>query len=109
MQLPLLAGLRPPGEAAAASPVHLHLGLLGDLQRVINLDSQIPDRAFELRVSEQDLHCPEILGPLVDQGRLGAPQRMGAVRRGVQTPPTPKRYINEKGPDFSGPYYFLPN
>ena len=31
----------------------LHVGLVGDLQRIVNFDPQIPDGTLELRVSEQ--------------------------------------------------------
>ncbi len=35
------------------SLANLHLGLLGDLQRIVDLDTEIPHGAFELGVSEQ--------------------------------------------------------
>ena len=35
------------GSAVATSLAGLHLSLLGDLQRVVNLDSEVSDRAFE--------------------------------------------------------------
>jgi hypothetical protein len=50
---PQLAGLRPSGSAVATSLAGLHFGLLGDLQRVVNLDSEVFDRAFEFAVTEQ--------------------------------------------------------
>ena len=68
-----LAGLRPSGSAAATSLTRLHLGLLGDLQRIVDFDTEIPDSAFKFRVSEQELYCPEVPGPSVDQRRFGAP------------------------------------
>jgi hypothetical protein len=49
----LLTGLRPSGSAVATSLAGLHLSLLGDLQRVVNLDSEVSDRAFEFAVTEQ--------------------------------------------------------
>ena len=49
----VVAGLRPSGSAVATSLAGLHLSLLGDLQRVINLDSEVSDRAFEFAVTEQ--------------------------------------------------------
>ena len=69
-----LAGQRPSSSAAAASLAGLHLRLLGNLQCIVNFDPQIPDGAFELRVSEQQLNGSEILSPSVDQRRLGTPQ-----------------------------------
>ena len=63
----------PSGSAAATSRTRLHLGLLGDLQRIVDFDPEIPDSAFKFRVSEQELYGPEIPGPSVDQRRFGAP------------------------------------
>jgi hypothetical protein len=48
----LLAGLRPSGSAVATCLAGLHLSLLGDLQRVVNLDSEVSDRAFKFAVTE---------------------------------------------------------
>ena len=83
---PLLAGLRPSSSAAAPSTTDLHLGLLGDLQCVINLNPKIPDGAFELCVAKQELNRPQIPGPSVDQRRFGTAQRMSAVGRRVPSP-----------------------
>jgi hypothetical protein len=74
----------------------LHLRLLGDLQGVVGLDSQVSDGAFELGVPKEELNGPEIPGPPVDQRGVGAPQRMGAVGRRVQ-PDGP-----HPGPDIPG-------
>jgi hypothetical protein len=41
-----LAGLRPSGSAVATSPARLHLSLLGDLQRVVDLDAKVSDGAL---------------------------------------------------------------
>lgn len=43
---PLLAGLRPSAAAVATSPARLHLSLLRDLQRVVDLDAKISDGAL---------------------------------------------------------------
>jgi hypothetical protein len=42
----LLAGLRPSGSAVATSPARLHLSLLRDLQRVVDLDAKVSDGAL---------------------------------------------------------------
>lgn len=42
----VLAGLRPSGSAVATSPARLHLSLLHDLQRVVDLDAKVSDRAL---------------------------------------------------------------
>jgi hypothetical protein len=70
----LVAGLRPSCPAAATSTTKLHLGLLGDLQSIVNLDAEIPHGTFELRVSKQELYGPEVLSPPVNQCWLGASQ-----------------------------------
>jgi hypothetical protein len=51
------------GESTAKG---LHLGLLGDLECIIDLDTQIPHGAFELGVPEQQLHRPKVLGSSID-------------------------------------------
>lgn len=43
------------------------LGLLSHFQRVVNLDAEIANGAFELGVPEQQLDCAQILGAPVDQ------------------------------------------
>src|SRR5438128_12478499 len=70
--------------AVATNSVDLHLRLLGDLQSVVDLDSEIPDGAFKFRVPKQELNGPEIPGPPVNQRGFRAPQRMRAVGRRVQ-------------------------
>ena len=61
----------PVGEQMRRQPAEsiksLNLGLLGDLQRIVNLNSEVAHRAFQLGVAEQQLHYPEILCSSVDQ------------------------------------------
>jgi hypothetical protein len=45
--------------------------LLGDLERVIDLDAEVPHRALQFAVAKKKLHRPKILGSSVDQRRLG--------------------------------------
>lgn len=66
-----MAGQRPSSSAAATSQTGLQLGLLGDLERIVDFDPEIPDSAFKFRVSEQKLYGPEIPGPSVDHHRAG--------------------------------------
>lgn len=76
---------RPATRAIVGRPLWvLDFGLLGHLQRVIHLDPEVPDSALEPGVPEQHLHSAEILGTAVDQGCLGASQRMGPVRCGIE-------------------------
>jgi hypothetical protein len=53
--------------------------LLGDFQRIVDLDPEIPDGAFEFGMAEKELNSTEILGPPVDQRRFSASQRMRAI------------------------------
>jgi hypothetical protein len=45
----------------------LHLGLFGDLQRIVNFDSEVAHRALQFGMAEQQLHHSEILCSSVDQ------------------------------------------
>jgi hypothetical protein len=46
--------------------------LFCDLYRVVDLNAEISNGAFNLRVPEQELACSQIASALVDQHRLGA-------------------------------------
>jgi len=48
-------------------------------QGVFHIDPQISDRAFNLRMSKQDLDRAEVSGRLIDDGRLRPPQRVRAI------------------------------
>lgn len=61
----------------------LDLRAFSNLQRVINLDTQLPDNTVDFGVPEQQLDCPEFLRSAVDQGRLGPTQRVRAVVTGI--------------------------
>ena len=62
----------------------LYLGLFGNLQCIVNFNPQVPYGAFQLRVAQQQLHCPQVLGSPVDQGGLGPAQRVRAVVGRIQ-------------------------
>jgi hypothetical protein len=49
------------------SLVNLHLGLLGDLQCIVDLDSEIPNGAFEFGMAEEKLNGPDISCSPIDQ------------------------------------------
>ena len=81
----LLAGQRPLAGPTGNFPVWpLHLGLLGDLKCVVNVNSKIAYGAFELAMTEQQLHRSEVLGAAIDQCRLGPTHGMRAVRRRIE-------------------------
>ena len=42
------------------------LRLLGDLQRIVRFDSEIPDGALKFAMTEEKLNGAEIYGPSVD-------------------------------------------
>jgi hypothetical protein len=65
--------VRPPGPAAVTKPKGLHLGLFGNLQRVVDLDSEVSHGAFKFRMAEQELNGPKIPRAAIDQSRLGSP------------------------------------
>ncbi len=46
---------------------------------VVNLDTEIPDRTFDLGVAEQQLNGPKIAGSPIDQRCLGSAQRVDGV------------------------------
>ena len=75
-----MTGLATSGHSISGSKVNL----LRNGQSVVDLDTQISNRAFQFCVAEQELDGPEIAGLLVDQSRLCAPQGVGAIGRRVQ-------------------------
>lgn len=59
----------------------LDFGLLGDLKRIIYLDTKVSDRAFQLGMAKQELNGSEVLRALVDQCGLGTSHRVCPVGR----------------------------
>ena len=60
------------------------LRLLCDLERVVDLDAEIANRALYLGVAQQELDGAKVLCSPVDERRLGPPYRMRSVSRGVE-------------------------
>src|SRR5262249_21331884 len=56
-----------------------------DAERIVNLDTEVANGAFQLCVSEQQLDRSQIAGLLVDLCRLSAPHRMRPISRRVET------------------------
>ena len=49
--------------AGATGPKRtLHFDPLGDLQRIIELNAEVSDRAVHLSVAKQELHSPKVTG-----------------------------------------------
>jgi hypothetical protein len=63
-------------ERSPACPVlrqaHLDVRLLRHHQRIINFHAEVSHGALDLRVTEQELDCAQVLRALVDQRRLRA-------------------------------------
>jgi hypothetical protein len=55
----------------SALPQFSDVDLLGNGKGVVNLDPEIPNRAFNLRVPQQKLNRSKISRLFVDQGCLG--------------------------------------
>jgi hypothetical protein len=70
-----LAGYRHPSD----------IGLLRDFDGVVDLDAEVAHRAFDLRVTEQELHGSKVTRPPVDQHGFGTSQRMRAELRRMET------------------------
>jgi hypothetical protein len=64
------------GQSTSALPGISDINLFRYYQGIIHFDAQISNRAFEFGVAKQKLDGPEIAGATVDQGCLGASERM---------------------------------
>ena len=56
----------------------LYLGVR-NLQRIVNFNLPVPHGAFQLRVAQQQLHCPQVFGSPVNQSGLDSAHRMYAI------------------------------
>jgi hypothetical protein len=63
----------PACRGAVTSLLSSQLDLLGDAERIIDLDAEVPHRAFELRVPEEQLDGSQIARLLLDLSRLCPP------------------------------------
>ena len=77
-------------------PMVSDFGLLRHLQGIVNLNPQIPDGALQLGMPEQQLDGSEILRPPVNQRRLCAAQRVGAVFPRIQLDPSYPRFYDPR-------------
>ena len=83
ISLPKAAARRNTPCSAGGRRFPLDLGLLRNFQGVVDLNAEIPHSALQLRMTEQELNSPQVLGALVNWRRLGPPHRMSAVDRGI--------------------------
>jgi len=82
-----LAGQRP-SASIADRPLpsrQLDLGLLGNLERVVNLDAKVPHGAFQFRMAQEQLHGSQVPGSGIDQRWLGTPNRMRSTPRRIKS------------------------
>jgi hypothetical protein len=54
-------------------------------QGIVDLNAQVPDRAFDLRMPEQELNRPQIASASVDQRRLCSTERVCSEQAGIQS------------------------
>ena len=59
------------GRACLLRPGSSDVNLFRNGEGVIDLDTEVPDSAFDLGVTEQELHGSQITSTSVDQGCLG--------------------------------------
>ena len=67
-----------------ARQIALDFRRLGKRKRIINIDTEVSNGVFDLGVSKQNLNSSKIAGSLVDQGSLGAAERMCSLFLGTQ-------------------------
>jgi len=60
------------GQSMSALPGTSDINLFCYCQSIVYFDPEIPDRAFDLGVTEHELDSPKIAGPPVDQSSLRA-------------------------------------
>jgi hypothetical protein len=63
----------------------LEFDLLRDAQRVVDLDAEITNRAFQLRMPEQQLNGSQVARLLVNLCYLGSPHRVRSVGRAIKS------------------------
>jgi hypothetical protein len=59
------------GRACLLCPGSSDVNLFRYGEGIIDLDTEVPDSAFDLGITEQELHGSQITSTPVDQGRLG--------------------------------------
>lgn len=78
---------------AAPPSTRSDLGLLRDLQGIVDLDAKVPHRRLQLGVPEERLNSTQVLGSTVDERRLRPAHRVRTVIGAVQSKlidPVPK-------------------
>ena len=63
----------------ASAQIQSDLGLFRERESVFYIDTQVPYRVLNLRVTKQYLDCPDIAGSFVDDRGLRSTKRMCAI------------------------------
>ena len=66
------------GQSVSAPPLGSDIYLFGNSEGVVDLDAEVSDSTFHLRMPEEQLNRPVIASTPVYQCRHGSPQRMCA-------------------------------
>ena len=67
------ASLREKWQGASALPSSSYVNFLRNIQGIVHLNAQIPDGAFNLRMSKEQLNRSKVPGSPIDKGNLGSP------------------------------------
>lgn len=67
------------------APPALHIQLLFQVKRVVNFYPKVEHDAFQLGVSQEDLHSSQVHRFLVDHGGVAAAHRVRSVSGGAET------------------------
>ena len=90
----------------------LYLRAFSDCERILDVDTEVPNGALDFRVPEQDLHGTQIARLLVDDGGLGSSQRMSPIVLRPQSDPghplINKSSILGRHAEFGTPSRFKP-
>lgn len=74
-QLAMHVGLMK-GRACLLCPPCSDVDLFSDSQRIVDLDAEVSDGAFDLRMPQKQLDGAQVAGLLIDQRGFGATDRM---------------------------------
>lgn len=72
------------GGAFNSRPESLNLDLLGNRERVIKIDAEIPNSALDLGMPQQELDSSEVARSSVNHRCLGSPSRVCAVGQRIE-------------------------
>ena len=73
------------GQSASALQQFSDVDLLGNRERVVDLDAEVPHCALDLGVTKEQLNAAQVAGPSVDQRCVGSPQGVRAEQQWVES------------------------